>query len=84
MTMSGTRDRGSGGEPPQWRMQPYQHMPGGNKYQVIVNGADHLVFASGLRFKTCILEETTAFWDTYLKGQSKPIQTSGLCEVSSK
>jgi hypothetical protein len=84
MTMSGTRDRGSAGEPPQWRTEPYQHMPAGKKYQVTVNGADHLSFATGLRFHGCILQETVAFWDTYLKGQSKTIQSSGACEVSAK
>ncbi len=84
LTISGTRDRGIAGQPPEWRTQPFQHMPGGGKYQVIVNGADHLTFATGGRFRACILQETTAFWDTYLKGQSKAIQSSGACEVSAK
>ena len=84
LTMSGTRDRGIGGQPPEWRTQPYQHLPAGNKYQVIVNGAEHLTFAAGGRFRGCILQETTAFWDTYLRGQAKAIQTSGACEVSAK
>jgi len=84
LTMSGTKDRGIGGQPPEWRTQPFQHMPGGGKYQVIVNGADHLTFATGWRFRACILQETTAFWDTYLKGQAKAIQSSGACEVSAK
>jgi predicted dienelactone hydrolase len=84
LTMSGTKDRGIGGQPPEWRTQPFQHMPAGGKYQVIVNGAEHLTFAVGGRFRACILQETTAFWDTYLKGQAKSIQTSGACEVSAK
>jgi serine/threonine protein kinase len=84
MTLSGTRDRGVGGQPPEWRLQPFQHMPAGNKYQVIVNGADHLAFAIGQRFHPCILQETTAFWDTYLKGQGKTIKSFGACEVSSR
>jgi serine/threonine protein kinase/dienelactone hydrolase len=84
MTMSGTKDRGIGGQPPEWRTQPFQHMPAGNKYQVIVNGAEHLSFAMGGRFRGCILQETTAFWDIYLKGQAKSIQTSGACDVSAK
>jgi predicted dienelactone hydrolase len=84
LTMSGTKDRGIGGQPPEWRTQPFQHMPGGGKYQVIVNGADHLTFATGGRFRACILQETTAFWDTYLKRQAKAMQSSGACEVSAK
>jgi len=84
MTMSGTRDRGVGGEPPEWRTQPYKHMPAGDKYQVTVNGANHLAFAMGRRFHDCILQESTAFWDTYLKGRQKSIQSTGACEVTSK
>ena len=84
LTMSGTKDRGIGGQPPEWRTQPFQHMPAGSKYQVIVTGADHLTFAAGGRFRACILQETTAFWDTYLKGQAKSIQSSGACEVRAK
>jgi len=84
MTMSGTRDRGVGGEPPEWRTQPYKHMPPGDKYQVTVNGANHLAFAIGKRFHDCILQESTAFWDGYLKGKSKSIQSMGACEVTSK
>ena len=84
MTMSGTRDRGVGGEPPEWRTQPYKHMPPGDKYQVTVNGANHLAFAMGKRFHDCILQESTAFWDGYLKGRPKSIQSVGACEVSSR
>ena len=84
MTMSGTRDRGVGGEPPEWRTQPFKQMPAGEKYQVTVKGANHLAFAMGSRFHDCILRESTAFWDTYLKGQPKPIQSFEACEVASK
>jgi hypothetical protein len=31
--------------PPSWRLQPYQHMQPGDKYQVTVNGAEHLSLA---------------------------------------
>jgi serine/threonine protein kinase/predicted dienelactone hydrolase len=84
MTMSGTRDRGVGGQPPQWRLQPFQHMPTGDKYQVTVDGADHLAFAVGQRFHPCILRETTAFWDAYLKGQPHSIRSFGACDVTAK
>jgi predicted dienelactone hydrolase len=84
MTMSGTRDRGIAGQLPQWRTQAYQHMPNGDKYQVIVNGADHMVFGTGQRFQPCIVKETTAFWNTYLKGQPKSMQSLAGCEVTAK
>jgi serine/threonine protein kinase/predicted dienelactone hydrolase len=84
MTMSGTRDRGIGGEPPEWRTEPFKHMPPDDKYQVTVNGANHLAFAMGQRFRSCILRESTAFWNAYLKGQPKSIQSLEACEVSSK
>ena len=84
MTMSGTRDRGAGGEPPEWRTQPFRHMPAGNKYQVTVNGANHLAFAMGKRFRQCILSESTVFWNQYLKRQSQGISSQGACEVTSK
>lgn len=84
MTMSGTRDRGIGGQLPSWRTQAYQHMPAGNKYEVIVNGAEHLSFAVAGRFHNCILQSTTAFWDKYLKGESADIKSADACEVTSK
>jgi predicted dienelactone hydrolase len=87
MTMSGTRDGGINGEPPSWRVQPFEHMPAGDKYQVTVNGAEHLSFAIGSRFHLCIVRESTAFWDAYLKGDGlakQRIATFGACELTSK
>jgi len=59
-------------------------MPAGHKYQVTVDGANHLAFAMGKRFHQCILNESRAFWDEYLKGQSKAISSEGACDVTSK
>jgi predicted dienelactone hydrolase len=84
MTMSGTRDRGASGEPPEWRLQPFQHMPVGNKYQVIVKGAEHTSFNTGQRYSPCILRETIAFWDAYLKGRPANMQSSDGCDVTTK
>jgi len=87
MTMSGTDDRGVNGEPPTWRLEPFQHMPPGDKYQVTVHGANHLTFAIGLRFHECIVQATTAFWDAYLKGDRDArsrLRTVGACEVDAK
>jgi hypothetical protein len=89
MTMSGTRDSGVGKEKPEWREEPFKHMPPGNKYHVLVSGAMHLTFAVAElpRFRSCILSETTAFWDAYLKDmapEKAKIVTTGACMVSSK
>jgi predicted dienelactone hydrolase len=87
MTMSGTRDSGVNGEAPTWRLQPYQHMPPGDKYQVTVDGAEHLSFAVGFRFHPCIVRESTAFWDAYLKGDAEAknrVRSFGACAVENK
>jgi predicted dienelactone hydrolase len=85
MTMSGTLDLGIAGQPATWRLEPFQHMPPVDKFQVIVDGARHLSFATGERFHPCILKETLAFWDSFLK-QDKPsrISSFGACAVTSK
>jgi len=88
MTMSGTNDSGIGRQSPEWRVEPFNHMPAGDKYQVLLNGGVHLTFAvGGPRFRSCILSLTTAFWDTYLKDlkQAKArIESMGNCTVSAK
>ena len=87
MMMSGTRDGGINGEPPSWRVQPFEHMPAGDKYQVTVEGAEHLSFSIGFRFHPCIVRETTAFWDLYLKGDGSArsrIASFGACAVTMK
>ena len=86
MTMSGTLDLGIAGQPATWRLEPFQHMPPTDKFQVIVDGARHLSFATGERFHPCILKETLAFWDSLLK-QDAPrsrIASFGACTVTSK
>jgi hypothetical protein len=86
MTMSGTLDRGVGGQPATWRLAPFQHMAAGDKYQVTVKGAGHLAFVFGERYQSCIIAESVAFWDTYLK-KSVPgakISSIGECQVTAK
>jgi len=87
MTMSGTQDFGVGGESASWRQEAFAHMPSGDKYQVMVQGARHLSFAIGRRFHDCILAESIAFWDRYLKqdsGSKAKIQSVGACDVKAK
>ena len=85
MTMSGTRDSGTGGQPPSWRLIPYARMPAGDKYQVVVQGAGHFAFALTDRYDACILDTSIAFWNRYLKGKNdSPITSDGDCAVASK
>jgi hypothetical protein len=84
MTLSGTQDSGLAGEPPSWRLEAFRNMPPGDKYQVLVEGARHLSFAVGGR--PCVVRETIAFWDSYLKHGSHgaaPV-SAGACVVTSK
>ncbi len=84
MVMSGTRDRGVGGQSPEWRQEAYNRMPPGEKYEVIVDGAGHLAFAIGKRFHDCIAAESTAFWKKELLGSAAAIQSTRQCQVNSK
>ncbi|HET9870243.1 MAG TPA: acetylhydrolase [bacterium] len=77
LVMTGTEDKGLGGQPASWRQQPYGGMPPtGNKDQIVITGADHMNFAGvGLNGKVrdgakneYIQKATLTFWDAYLKG----------------
>ena len=45
MVMYGSADAGEQHQPPSWRRDPYDHMPAGDKYCVVVDGANHFSFA---------------------------------------
>lgn len=44
MTVSGSKDQGLEGKPPSWRMEAFHYMPSGDKYHVLVEGANHFSF----------------------------------------
>ncbi len=44
MVMTGSRDKGVGGQEPSWRLDPYLLSPPGDKYAVLFEGASHLSF----------------------------------------
>ena len=74
--ITGTRDRGLGGQPPEWRLQPYAHMKPGAKYLAVLRDADHMTFAglgppSAPPFLDAIRSLTLTFWDAYLKDDAK-------------
>lgn len=49
MVMSGSLDTGAGGEKPEWRRDPYDFAPAGEKYLVFIDGAHHGSFVGNLR-----------------------------------
>lgn len=44
MTVSGSKDQGLEGKPPSWRREAFNYMPPGDKYHVLVEGANHFSF----------------------------------------
>jgi predicted dienelactone hydrolase len=45
LTMYGSNDIGEQHQPSSWRRDPFDHMPPGNKYNLVVDGANHFSFA---------------------------------------
>jgi predicted dienelactone hydrolase len=62
---------------PSDRTRPFHAMPSGNKYLLVLDGADHLVFSGGeqrrpasagdRRIEAVVAEATVAFWQATLK-----------------
>ena len=72
MTITGTRDRGVGGQGVDWRKEPYRFSPPGSKYLVVIDGANHLSFGGGLGPRGSAVTDvvkltSTLFWDAFLK-----------------
>ncbi len=76
--MTGTLDSSPiGNQTPESRTEVYPALPAGDKYQIVLNGAEHSAFTeralpgeTGSRnpnHHRVILALSTAFWDTYLK-----------------
>ena len=95
ISMTGTLDKGLSGQPFEWRLDPFKFSPAGDKYQVLMTGANHLSFtgrlaeghpAIGLLARRnaglnggadqkaifdYIKMASLAFWDSYLKDETK-------------
>lgn len=73
MTITGTRDRGAGGQGVDWKKEPYAFSPPGSKYLVVIDGANHFSFGGGLGSGvTDIVKLTsTLFWDAFLKNSER-------------
>ncbi|MCX6969679.1 MAG: alpha/beta hydrolase [Verrucomicrobia bacterium] len=77
MLMTGTNDIGLiGGQRLASRLAVFPALPPGGKYELVLNGADHMAFsdspiprsASNPNHHKAIEALSTAFWDAYLKG----------------
>jgi len=72
MTITGTRDQGAGGQGVEWKKEPYKYSPKGDKYLVVIDGANHFSFGGsvgrlGGDFSESVKLCSTHFWDAYLK-----------------
>ena len=82
LSVTGTLDRDIiGGASPDARREPFRHMPPGDKYLLVLEGADHMVFNAhdGGRLPAAANQQailahvravTLAFWKAYLSGDA--------------
>jgi predicted dienelactone hydrolase len=82
LLMTGTRDESPiGGQTPQSRRGVYAALPAGDKYELVLDGAEHSVFTERAlpgdksrrnpNHHRAILAISTAFWDAYLKDDAQ-------------
>jgi dienelactone hydrolase len=76
MTITGTEDRGVGGQSVEWRKEPYKYSPAGDKYLIVIEGANHMSYGGALRIRGGGVTEivnlsTTKYWDAYLKNSQE-------------
>ncbi|MFN9627691.1 MAG: alpha/beta hydrolase family protein [Planctomycetota bacterium] len=76
MTITGTEDRGVGGQSVEWRKEPYKYSPTGDKYLIVIEGANHMSYGGALRIRGGGVTEivnlsTTKYWDAYLKNSQE-------------
>lgn len=72
MTITGTKDRGVGGQAVDWKKEPYAFSPPGDKYLVVIEGAHHFSFGGRLGARSSRVADvvnafSTCFWDAHLK-----------------
>jgi predicted dienelactone hydrolase len=82
LSVTGTQDRDVLlGESPEVRREPYRHMPPGDKYLLVLQSADHMLFngqegfRGGLSRRDVAMYDhvkafTLAFWEAHLKGDA--------------
>ena len=85
LSMTGSLDLGAHREEPGWRRIPFDRSEPGDKYHVFIRGANHLSFitartglpargAEGQAIFSYANSASLAFWDAYLKADSKAKQ----------
>jgi predicted dienelactone hydrolase len=69
LTMTGSLDKGAGGQGPAWKMEPYKFSPAGDKFLVFIEGANHVSFGGAKPggITDAVKTVTLAFWNAYLK-----------------
>ena len=72
MTITGNRDQGIGGQGVEWKKEPYKLSPKGDKFLVVIDGANHFSFGGGLGLRGSGAAEvvtlcSTHYWNAYLK-----------------
>jgi predicted dienelactone hydrolase len=76
LIIRGSQDHGLNGEPSDWRGEVFKHLPPRHKFEIVLQGANHMDFSDrqldgsrgGTRFHAYVEQATLAFWDAYLKG----------------
>ena len=75
LTMTGSRDQGAAGQGPEWKQEPFQFSPPGDKYLVLIEGANHFSFGGFRGRETDITRAVQAtalaFWNAYLKEEDQ-------------
>ncbi len=89
MGVTGSLDRGAQGQPPEWRKDPFDLSPPGDKFHVFLQGARHGSFLGRqpqlFRNLSVVANRqeqifrwvkriTLAFWDAYLKGSREALE----------
>ena len=96
LSMTGSLDNGVNREGPGWRRIPFDRSEPGDKYHVLIEGADHMSFitpktlsparaAHGDAIFGYTNSAALAFWDAYLKGDTNAkqyLQSNALTEFS--
>ncbi len=77
LLMTGTKDTSPiGNTTAESRRKVYEALPPGDKYELVLNGAKHSAFGDNdrgdatPRYHQAIVALSTAFWDTYLRGDT--------------
>jgi len=67
--VTGSLDKGAGGQNAEWKKEPFKFSAAGDKYLVFIEGANHVSFggATSGHITDAVKAGTLAFWNAYLK-----------------